>query len=827
MAFTSLSPHLSLLTPPPNSPHRHHHHHTSLPLPHSKPCNSTTQSLNHALLRLSVRRRDALLARAVHASLSKSRDHPGNSLILSYLKLGLLSDAHKVLTNMSLPNVVSYTALLSHYAKSGREGEAIELFLRMRRAAVEPNEYTFVAILTACVRLLDWQLGAQVQSLALKAGYCGFTYVSNSFMAMYVRRGHVDAAVRVFEEMLNRDLASWNTVIAGMVKDSRYDEGFELFREMQRIEGFRVDRFTLSTLLAAAANSLASLEGREIHGHALRVGFESDLSVNNALMEFYANCGAVENVVALFERMPEKDVISWTTMLTGYMDFAMVQSAVKLFNEMPEKNCISYNSLLAGLCRNGEGLQAVNLFLGMIERGMEISDFTLTSIVNACAMLADMKQASRFMGLMASAQKMFGQWSYEQNQSMVWTSMLCGYARNGQADEAVSLFCTTLAEGDVVMDEVALTAVLGICGTLGFHVMGKQLHCYVIKSGFLSDVGVENATFSMYSKCGNMEDAVRCFDLMRKRDVVSWNSLITAYLLHRQGDNALAVWSRMENVGIEPDSITLALVISAFRHTTSNLVDTCRSLFFSMKSLYGIEATSEHYASLVSVLGYWGCYDEAEELITNMPFKPDAYVWRALLDCCRLRSHARLGRVVAKQLLAIEPQDPSSYILLSNLYAASGRWHCSDRVRKEMKQKGLQKHPSRSWVIHQNKVHSFYARDKTHPETKDIYSGLDILVLQCLKTGYTPDTTFVLHEVEEHQKTDFLYYHSAKLALTYGILMTKPGRPVRVTKNILLCGDCHTFFKHASSVTGREICLRDSSGFHCFKNGKCSCGDYW
>ncbi|KAK9124015.1 hypothetical protein Sjap_013617 [Stephania japonica] len=657
------------------------------------------------LLRLSVLRRDPALARAVHASLSKSANanananYLGNSLILSYLKLGLLSDAHKVFTNMPLPNVVSYTAILSHYAKSGREGEATELFLRMRRAGVEPNEFTFVAILTACVRLLDWKLGAQVQSLAFKSGYCGFTYVSNSFMGLYVRRGCVDVAFQVFEEMLQRDLASWNTVIAGMVKDSRYDEGFDLFREMQRIDGFRVDRFTLSTLLAAAANSLASLQGREIHGHALRVGFESDLSVNNALMEFYGNCGGLENVVALFERMLEKDVISWTTMLTGYMDFAMVQSAVKLFNEMPEKNCISYNSLLAGLCRNGEGLQAVKLFLGMIERGMEISDFTLTSIVNACAMLTDMKTSEQIHGFviksgfrsnpwieaalidmcarcgrMANAQKLFGQWSYEQNRSMVWTSMLCGYARNGQPDEAVSFFCMTLAEGEVFMDEVALTAVLGICGTLGFHEMGKQLHCYVIKSGFLSDVGVGNATFSMYSKCGNMEDAVRCFDLMHKHDVVSWNSLITAYLLHRQGDNALSVWSRMEKI--------------------------------------------------------------------------------ALLDCCRLRSHARLGRVVAKQLLAIEPQDPSSYILLSNLYAASGRWHCSDRVRKEMKEKGLQKHPSRSWVIHQNKVHSFYARDKTHPETKDIYSGLDILVLQCIKTGYTPDTTFVLHEVEEHQKTE-------------------------------------------------------------------------
>ncbi|KAL7247942.1 hypothetical protein ACSBR2_002779 [Camellia fascicularis] len=286
---------------------------------------------------------------------------------------------------------------------------------------------------------------------------------------------------------------------------------------------------------------------------------------------------------------------------------------------------------------------------------------------------------------------------------------------------------------------------------------------------------------------------------------------MAGYLLHRQGDEALDVWSKIEKAGLNPDAVTFLLVISAYRYTNSNLVDNCHRLFESMKTKYDIEPTSEHYASMVGVLGFWGLLEEAKDFINKMPFEPEASVWRALLDTCRIRLNTRLGKQAAKQILALEPSNPSTYLLVSNLYSASGRWQCSEMVRDEMRKKGFQKLPGQSWIIHQNKVHSFYARDKTHYQSKDIYSGLEILILECLKAGYIPDTSFVLHEVEEHQKKDFLFYHSAKLAVTYGLLTTRPGKPIRVMKNIVLCGDCHTFLKYVSIVSKREIYVRDGS----------------
>ncbi|KAJ4969358.1 hypothetical protein NE237_016059 [Protea cynaroides] len=816
--------------------------------------NDSLSDRRHHLLRFSIDNNDFDLAREIHASVVKVEGHThiANSLIVAYLRLGHINDAHKVFACLSSPDVVSYTALISAYAKSNREGQAIELFFKMRDSGIEPNEYSFVAILTACIRQSDLQLGSQIHSLAIKTAYFFCIYVSNALMATYLESNSSDDANQLFGEMPQRDVASWNTVMSGAVKKLQYERAFELFHNMQQIDGFRVDKFTLSILLDASKGSFAWMKGREIHAYAHKNGFGSNVSVNNALIGFYTKCGSIEDVVAIFEKMPIKDVISWTGMLNAYMEFGLVEAAVQIFDQIWDQNSISYNALLAGYCQNGEGSRALELFQDMVEEGMELSDFTLTSVVNACAILSEVavsKQIHGFIlkvgfgsnpvieaalldmctkcGRMDDAHMMFSQWSNQQHYSIVWTSMICGYARNGKINETLSLFSMMQVEGDIIADEVASTAVLGVCGLLGFHDIGKQLHSYVLKSGFLYDLGVSNAIISMYAKCANMEDASKLFDLMPKHDTVSWNCLIGGLLLHRQGNEALAAWSKMEEMGIKPDSITLVLIISAYIHISTNLVDACCSLLFSMKSLYGIEPTSAHYASMIGVFCYWSYFNKAEELISNMPFEPDGSVWRALLDSCRLRSNTTLGKWAAKHLLAMDLHDPSMCILVANLYSASGRWHCSERIREKMQEKGLQKLPGRSWIIHQNRVHSFFARDKSHIHTKDIYSGLDILILECMKAGYVPDTSFVLHEVEENQKKDFLFYHSAKLAVTYGLLMTGHGKPVHVMKNIHLCGDCHTFLKYVSIVTKREVSLRDASGFHNFRDGECSCRDYW
>ncbi|CAI9760640.1 unnamed protein product [Fraxinus pennsylvanica] len=822
-----------------------------------KPPETSQTSSNHEfphLLRLSVYYTDVQFNKMFHASILKIEEdtYLFNALIASYLRLGQINHAHKVFRTLSSPDVVSYTAMISGLAKLNHEIEAVRLFFEMKCSGIEPNGYTFVALLTACMRSLDLELGFQVHAFLIKTGYLDCTYVVNALMGLYSKCGYLDFVIDLFDDMPKRDVVSWNTVISCLVNERMYDKAFELFRIMLRHNGFRVDSFTLSSLLAACAGCLAMGEGREIHAYAYKIGYESNMSVNNTLIEFYSKCRSVKNAVTLFERMPVKDIFTWTEMITAYMGCGRVDLAVDIFDKMPEKNCVSYNALFAGFCQNGEGFRALGLFCRMVEEGIELNDFTLTSVVNACGLIMDCKISEQVHGFvlksyfdlddctesalldmctrcgrMDDAEKIFNQLPLNQSNSINYTSLICGYARNAQPEKAISLVCQWQNEEYNCMDEVALASVLGICGALGLQKFGEQIHCYALKHDFLSDISVGNAIISMYFKCDDMEKAIKGFNIMPAHDTISWNSLLTGHILHREGEEALAVWGKMQKAGVQPDTITCVLIISAYQHTNSNLVSHCRDFFLSMKSIYHIEPNSEHYTCMVIVLGYWGLLEEAEDIINTMPFEPNASVWRALLDSCRLHLNATMGKRAAKKILAMEPQDPSTYILKSNLYSASGRWHCSELVREDMREKGFQKIPGRSWIVHHNEVHSFFARDRSHSQSKDIYSALGILFFECSKAGYVPDTSFVLHDVEEHHKKNFLLYHSGKLAATFGLLTTLPGKPVRVMKNILLCGDCHTFLKYVSTLTKREIHVRDASGFHYFSNGKCSCKDYW
>ncbi|XP_058739120.1 pentatricopeptide repeat-containing protein At5g03800-like [Vicia villosa] len=759
-------------------------------------------------------------------------------------------------TPQQSPIIVSYSSLISVFSKSNREPHAIFLFLHMLTASpLRPHGYTYVAVLTACTRILYLQFGLQLHAAVIKTGYLNSVFVSNALMSFYLKCGFYQTAFKVFDEMGERDIVSWNTVISCAVNGLMYDTAFQLFRDMLVItDSLKVDYFTLSAVLTACAMTTGLvMEGKQVHAIAVKVGLETELNVGNALIGFYMNCGSLDGVVCLFQRMGVRDVITWTEMVRAYMEFGYVDLGLKIFDEMPERNCVTYNAVLSGFCRNGEGLKAMELFVRMVEEGMELSDFSLSGGINACSLLADYgvcKQMHGFAikfgfgsnvcvegallemytrcGRMVDAKKMFSMWEeLEKDSSVVWTSMMCGFARNGKPKEAISLYHLGHSKGKLIMDEVVLSTMLGLCGTVGYHDMGKQIHCQVLKFGFHSEVQVGNAVVSMYFKCGNVDDAIKMFSGMSSTDIVSWNILISGYVMHRQGDKALEIWSKMREEGITPDEVTFILIISAYRQTDLNLVDDCRSLFDSMRTVYHIEPTSQHYASFISVLGHWGLLEEALETINKMPFKPSAFVWRALLDGCRLHKNTMIEKWTVKNILALEPKDPSTYILVSNLYSSSGRWDCSEMTRENMRKKGFHKYPAQSWIICQKKMHSFYARDRSHPQDKDIYSGLEILIFECLKMGYEPDTRFVLHEVEEHQKKIFLFHHSSKLAATYGILMTKPGKPIRIVKNILLCGDCHTFMKYVSIVTKRDIFLRDSSGFHCFSNGQCSCKDRW
>jgi hypothetical protein len=178
-------------------------------------------------------------------------------------------------------------------------------------------------------------------------------------------------------------------------------------------------------------------------------------------------------------------------------------------------------------------------------------------------------------------------------------------------------------------------------------------------------------------------------------------------------------------------------------------------------------------------------------------------------------------------LLNLDPASATGYVQLANVYAATKRWDHVARVRKSMKSCKVVKTPGYSWIEVKSMAHQFRSGDKFHPELASIHWKLKELEKKMKLAGYVPDLEFALHDVGEEQKEQLLLWHSEKLAIAYGLIKLPPGTPIRVFKNLRVCGDCHRAIKYISQIERREIIVRDTTRFHHFKDGHCSCADYW
>jgi hypothetical protein len=246
-----------------------------------------------------------------------------------------------------------------------------------------------------------------------------------------------------------------------------------------------------------------------------------------------------------------------------------------------------------------------------------------------------------------------------------------------------------------------------------------------------------------------------------------------------------------------------------------------------MGSVYNISARAAHYSCVVDLLGRGGHLCEAHDQIKTMSCEASASVWTALLGACRIHGNMDMGEYVAKQVLEVDPENAGVYVLLSNIYAAAGKWDLSENVQQLRKERGVKKHPGRTWIEVNNEVHSFVVNDQAHPQMIEIHAELKRLLGQMHAMGYVPDTKFVLCDVEEEDKVFHLCHHSEKLAIAFGLISTPPGTPLRIFKNLRVCGDCHTSTKFISKIVGRAILVRDANRFHHFEDGVCSCMDYW
>ncbi|KAL9239700.1 hypothetical protein vseg_013997 [Gypsophila vaccaria] len=738
-----------------------------------------------------------------------------NALVSMYFKCEDVDGARRLFDGMDdRDDIVLWNSIISVYSANGRTEEVVMLLREMQKIGVRMNSYTYVCALQTCEGPLR-RLGTELHAAILKSNDIVHLYVANALLVMYTRCGRMREAVQIFYNMMEKDNVSWNSMLSGYVQNGCYDEALRFFSEMV-VGGGRADAVSLISIVGASGRLKYTLNGMEAHAFAIKHGFDTDIQVANSLIDMYAKCCQTSYMDHVFRNMVTRDVISWTTVIAGHAQNGRYKNALDLFREVMTEG-VEIDGMMIGsvllACSSLKQISHVKETHGYILR-KGLFDLVLSNtLVDAYGECNDIELASRLFKLI------------ENKDIVSWTTMISVCVDSGLGDEALNIF-RMMKQTGVEPDAVALVSILSAIASLSALKKGKEVHGFLIKQGIPLEGALASSLVDMYGRCGNPENSSKVFNLVENKDAVLWTCMIHSTGMHGRGQEAIDMFNKMELDNTRPDHITFLALLYACSH--SGMTDEGERYLELMKSKYNLEPWPEHYACIVDLLGRSNRLQEAYEFVNRMPIEPSAVVWCSLLGACHVHSNEKLGDIASKKLLELEPENPGNYVLVSNVFAASGRWNDVELVREKMREKGLKKSPACSWIELRDKVHTFTARDKSHPESEKIYEKL-AQVIETLKTeaGYIPQTKFVLHNVEEEEKVKMVYGHSERLAIAYALLESPKGTPIRVTKNLRVCGDCHNFIKLVSKFFDREIIVRDASRFHHFCQGSCSCRDFW
>ncbi|CAN6704297.1 unnamed protein product [Malus baccata var. baccata] len=739
-----------------------------------------------------------------------------NTMIAAYANSGRLAEAKQLFDATPSKNSITWSSLISGYCRNESESEAFELFWRMQFEGHKPSQYTLGSVLRLCSTLGLLQRGALVHGYMTKTQFDNNIFVVTGLVDMYAKCKRISEAEYLFETLFDRkNHVLWTVMLTGYSQNGDGFKAMKFFRDM-RAEGVESNQFTFPSVLTASASVLAHSFGAQVHGCVVQSGLGANVFVQSSLVDMYVKCGDLNSAKKALRSMEVDDVVSWNSMIVGCVRQGFAEEALSLFKDMRSREMkidhFTYPSVLNSFAVMKDMTNAMSIHCLIIKTGFDVYQLVGNALVDMYAKQGNIDAAVEVFKCMSD------------KDVISWTSLITGYVRNGSHEKALRLFCEMRTAG-IYPDQFVIASALSASAELTVLEFGQQIHANFIKSGLQASLSVDNSFVAMYAKCGCIEDANRVFDSMQVQDVITWTALIVGYAQNGRGKESLKFYDQMILTGAEPDFITFIGLIFACSH--AGLLEKGWYYFELMSRVYGIQPGSEHYACMIDLLGRSGKLNEAEALVNKMVVEPDGTVWKALLAACRVHGNIELGERAAMNLFKLEPLNAVPYVQLSNMYSAASRWEDAARIRRLMKSKGILKEPGCSWIETNSQVHTFMSEDRSHSRTAEIYSKVDEIMMLIKEAGYVPDTNFALHDMDKEGKELGLAYHSEKLAVAFGLLTTPPGAPIRIFKNLRVCGDCHTAMKFISKVYLRHIILRDSNCFHHFKEGNCSCDDYW
>ncbi|XP_042496377.1 pentatricopeptide repeat-containing protein At2g13600-like [Macadamia integrifolia] len=664
-------------------------------------------------------------------------------LLIMYLNCKINVDVEEILREFGGFDIVAWNCMITARVQQGNLQAALQLFDEMP----ERNEVTWTALI---------------------AGFMQF--------------GRVDDSLWYFERNPFQNVVSWTAVISGFVRDGSNVEALNFFCKMLE-HGTKPNNVTFTSILGACIG-LGDLKlGRNILGLIVKLGFEDNLSVCNALITFYVRMGEFDLAWRVFDRMESRDVISWTAILDLYVEMGDMLEARRIFDEMPERNEVSWSAMIARYSQGGDAKEALKLFVDMLRDGFRPNLSCYSSILSAlgsieclrlgtsihgdvikigiernvfiggplidmyckCGQTADGRLVFELIseknlvcwnsmvagyglnGQLEEAKELFEQ--IPRRNSISWNTMISGYVQNEHCHEVLEVFNQMLLSGETP-NESTFSSVLRACSSLACLEKGKNLHGKIIKLGIQYELFVGTALTDMYAKSGDIESSKQVLNKMPEKNEVSWTAMIQGLADNGLAEDSLNLFDEMERTSnVAPSGLMFLAVLFACSHF--GLVEKGFKYFESMEKVYGIKPTGRHYTCIVDLLARSGHLREAENFIKAMPFQPEANAWAALLSGCSVYKNEEIAERTAKKIWELLEENSAGYVLLSNIYASAERWSDVSRVRKLMREKGLKKIGGCSWIEVRNQVHSFYS-DGSHSHLSDIVRILELLMSEMM-----------------------------------------------------------------------------------------------
>lgn len=604
------------------------------------------------------------------------------TLLSACTKLGDVAYACDVFDSVQNRNVAIWNAMITGCGKSGYDEIALNLFHKMLALGVRHDYYSLASVLSLCSSEL-FDFGRQVHSLIIKTGFLARTSVVNALLTMYFNSEKVTDAFRVFNEegIMVHDQITYNAMIDGLVNMEREEDTFFMFKTMLSMGLTPTELTFVSAMSSCSCERIAV----QMHALALKLGLEDCTPVSNAAIKMYSNCQNLYAAHLVFQRLEEKDVISWNTMIVSHSVENQDKDAILVYLQMQREgirlDLFTIGSLLVSL---EDSVLVETIQASVIKNALILETEVSNALVSAFSKHGRISQAYQIFHEMNS------------KNLISWNTLINGHQLTGYPVKGLDLFSQLVSSGLLVPNIYTFSIIFSICASMSALQYGEQVHAYIFKLRYHFETSLNNALITLYAKCGLLESSLRVFQNMMEKDVVTWNSMISAFAQHGKGKEAVLYFEMMKSSTVMPDKATFTAVLSACSH--SGLLTDGIRIFNSLVNSYGIEPEVDHFSCIVDLLGRAGYLDEAEKLLASKLVDIDSSVWWTLFSSCAAHGNLRLGRIVARILLETEEHNPAVYVNLSNICANLGNWEESAYLRELMKKHGVKKQPGSSWI---------------------------------------------------------------------------------------------------------------------------------